>query len=316
MAGRLKKIAGILLISILLPAAYLMLRPDQTRTTAELRAIYETPHSAYCAWRGGKVHYTDRGDGLPVLFIHGFGASFKNWDAAVDSFPAGFRLVRVDLPGFGLSDAPVKEPGENFITMYVDAVSTVIRHLDLDSVNLVGNSMGGYVSWEMAIRYPELVGKLVLVDAAGYQLEEIGGTFINLSRTRFYKWVSRKGVPYRLARIMASRSVAHRPERERVEIMHDLLNRKETIETVSMLGQSGESADTSRITGIRHPTLIVWGDADHVIPVDHAYRFLRDIPHADLVIYPLIGHVPQVENPGRFTRDVSAFLAGDPVPFK
>ena len=314
----MKRFLTILLIIIISPLLYLIFRKDQTHTTEELRQMFETPDSRYLEWRGSQIHYVDQKNiadssndsnaTKTLLFIHGFGGSFVNWNMVMDELPKEYRQIAIDLPGFGLSDAPDFSGDEAIIDLYMDAIDHLLVSLELDPVIMIGNSLGGYISWETAVRHPEKVDQLILVNAAGYDMDKIGGPLIKLSKTKFFAWAQRKGVPYRLALFAARRSVAQMPDKERTKKSHALLNRRETIETVGTIGASDEIADTNRISLVSHPTFIIWGEADHIIEVNHAHRFHRDIANSELIIYPLIGHVPMIEAPDRFSADVLRFL--------
>ena len=184
----------------------------------------------------------------------------------------------------------------------------IVQELELDSVYLVGNSMGGYISWELAVRKPEIVKKLVLVNSAGYEMDKVGGVFIQLSRTKLFKKLFSKGIPFPITKRAAINSLFIRPTNIELEAFHELLNRKETIRTLNKLGSSKQLADVSRIKLINIPTLIIWGKEDKVISVEHAYSFDQDIGNSSLKIYEDIGHVPMLECAEKFSNDLLAFL--------
>ena len=305
----MKRIIYILLLLISLLAAFIFLRKDSTFTTTELRAKYELDQSDYFEWQGKNMHYAVFGNGKPVLFLHGFVGSFMNWEHVWNGFPDGYQLIVTDLPGFGLSDGLPDLNDELFIDLYASYVSDLMEHLALDSVHVIGNSMGGYIAWEVASRQPQLVDKLILVNAGGYDLDKVGRIFIRLSRSDFFDTLFARGIPFRLAKIAAVNSMAKPPTDEAARSFYELMNRKETLETASALGGSGQLSDTSRIIQIQAPTLIIWGKQDKVINVDHALLFHRDIPNSELIIYDDLGHVPMLEDPDRFLVDVLDFIA-------
>ncbi|MFN8546340.1 MAG: alpha/beta fold hydrolase, partial [Candidatus Binatia bacterium] len=160
-------------------------RPARRRDAAKASADYGAsaePDWRTVDWRsrqhdaeimGAKVHYVDlgeSGDEAPVVFVHGLGGSWQNWLENVPAVARTRRAIAVDLPGFGWSEPPA---GNISISGFADAVEALCDHLDLGPVALVGNSMGGFTSAEAAIRHPDRVERLVLVDAAGISTSEL-----------------------------------------------------------------------------------------------------------------------------------------------
>ncbi|MGB1316717.1 MAG: alpha/beta fold hydrolase, partial [Flavobacteriales bacterium] len=291
------------------PILVLIIRPDKTLTTQELTEKYATENSNFINWKGAKIHYKDEGTGTPLMMVHGFAGSFTNWTPLSEFFKDDYRIVTIDLPGFGLSEFPDLESEPTYTDLYSDYVRFIIDTLHLDSVTIIGNSLGGYVSCEVALRHPEKIEKLVLINSAGYDLDKIGKIFIRLSRTPIFGWIFSKGIPYILSKRAVENSVSVEVKEENVKIFHELLNRKETINTVSRLGGSGQLADTSRFSRIEQPTLIIWGEEDKVIPVKHADLFHAAIKKSRVVIYSDLGHVPMMEDPPRVAQDLKGFFA-------
>jgi len=126
------------------------LRPNLVISKAEAKARFTQPTSHFIHWRGSEIHYTDEGQGVPVLMIHGFGGSFLNWNKLRDRMNTDCRVIRVDLPGFGLSDLPEPDgAGTNFTQQYRDFMTFFLDTLHLDSLYVIGNSMGGMMAWAL-----------------------------------------------------------------------------------------------------------------------------------------------------------------------
>ena len=293
---------------VVLPILALILRPDETLTTKQLTDKYAVEGSNFIDWKGAKVHYTDIGIGTPLLMVHGFAGSFTNWAALSEHLKDDYRVVTIDLPGFGLSEYPDLEAEPNYIDFYTEYVRFIIDELGLDSVTIIGNSMGGLVSCESALQNRNRIEKLVLINSAGYDLDKIGLIFIRLSRTPVFGWIFNRGIPYPLSKRAVENSVSVEVKEEHVQVFHELLNRKETIRTIARLGGSGQLADTSRFSKIDQPTLIIWGDGDKVIPVKHANRFHAAISNSRLVTYSDLGHVPMMEDAARVAADLIPFF--------
>lgn len=278
----------------------------------EAVARFSTENSRFLEWQGARLHYTDQGQGVPVILFHGYAGSFDNWKRLVQHFPLDqYRLIVPDLPGLGLSEFPQVTGEVDYQDLYADFSHHLITELGLDSVYLVGNSLGGLLAWETAIRNPDKVRKLVLLNAAGYSIEDIGSFFIKFSQSEAFRLVTKKGAPRFIAREAARRCLGDKSQLdpERVNAFYGLLNKEGNLEAIARLGASGQYPDSTRILQVNVPTLIVWGDQDGVIPVEHAYKFHRDIPGSRLVIYEGSGHVPMLENSEELTRDMLGFFS-------
>ena len=117
------------------------------------------------------MNLVDIGEGAVVLMVHGLSGSWQNWLENIPYFARDHRVIAVDLPGFGESEMPAKDIS---ISRYADTVDALLDALEIDRpVRLIGNSMGGFIGAELAIRYPQRVERLVLVAAAGLSVENI-----------------------------------------------------------------------------------------------------------------------------------------------
>ena len=104
-----------LIASILLLAAVVFLRPSAIVSKQDAKSKLASPPSHFLKWRDAELHYTDEGKGFPILMIHGFGGWYMNFDALADAFKDSFRVIRVDLRGFGLSDFLSVKDNETYI---------------------------------------------------------------------------------------------------------------------------------------------------------------------------------------------------------
>ena len=155
----------VVVLAVLLAGGWLALRrPDLPWPT--LQAKYANAASRYMDLPGGvKIHYRDQGrrDGPTIVMVHGFGASLQTWEPWVQRLGSQYRIITLDLPGFGLTSAP-----KGYIlsrTGFVDVVDGVTTRLGATKFVLVGNSMGGGVAWNYALKHPDKLQGLVLVDA-------------------------------------------------------------------------------------------------------------------------------------------------------
>ncbi len=138
----------------------------------ELKSRYANASSRFAPIEGMSVHYRVEGnesDSIPLVLLHGTGASLHTWDGWVNEMKASRKLIRLDLPAFGLTGP---SPSRKYdIDLYYQVVIQLLDRLGVDQVDIAGNSLGGCVAWYTALQSPGRVRKLVLIDAVGYPFE-------------------------------------------------------------------------------------------------------------------------------------------------
>lgn len=283
--------------------------------TPSWREIDWSEHVRQMEVEGRAVRYVDLGEGdaPPVVFVHGLGGNWQNWLENLPRVAQGRRALALDLPGFGASEMPTSKIS---ISGYARTVDAWLERLGVGHVAVVGNSMGGFIAAELAIRYPERVERLALVAAAG-----ISST--NLKR-RPTMTVARASAA--IAALTASRSTAI-IARERLRhvvispvIRHPTLIASDLLfEVMQGSGKPGfiDALDAltsydfrDRIGEIRAPSLIVWGREDVLVPVEDADEFERLIPSSRQLVMDDTGHTPMLERPEHFNRCLVGFLSG------
>ena len=268
---------------------------------------------------GRSVNVLDTGgDGLPLVWIHGWSTNWQSWLLNIPYFMRDHRCIALDLPGFGRSEMPV-EPIS--IEGYARTVDALCRGLGVDRVAVIGNSMGGFVGAQLALAFPTRVERLVLVSAAGLSIE-------HQPRQPLYT-IARliaAGRPYaeryehtfasrRRLRRLVMQLVLRYPERLSPALAHELIISSGKPGFVPALDALLGHSFRDQLAGIDIPVLIVWGRNDMLVPVGDAARFERLIgANARAVIFDDTGHVPMIERPTRFNELVTGFLAGDPAP--
>lgn len=287
-------------------------QPD--RPLEALTARWAPPPSVFVGVHGMQVHMRDEGlrdDPVPLILIHGTSASLHTWDGWTAALTARERVIRMDLRGFGLT-GPAPD-GDYRIERYVDDLLALMDELGIERAVLAGNSLGGQVAWSTAVRAPERVAALVLVDAAGYPFVPssipIG---FQLARSEWTAPIVRHLLPRAL--VAASiRNTYGQPERvdeALVERYFELTLRAGNREAlIQRFRQNVHGAGAEDIARIRVPTLILWGGRDRLIPPENAAHFQRDIPGSTLLEFPELGHVPQEEDAAQTVQAVDAFLA-------
>lgn len=260
------------------------------------------------------MRYVDigSGDAPPVVFVHGLGGNWQNWLENLPSVAEGRRALALDLPGFGESEMPRWEVS---ISRYADAVEAWLERVGVGHVAVVGNSMGGFISAELAIRHRERVERLTLAAAAGIsstnlrrrptmtvaRLSVATGALI-ASRSR--EIVSRE----RLRHLVLSPVVRH-PRRMRPDLLFEIMRGSGKPAYLDALEALMGYDFRDRLSRIRCPTLVVWGRDDVLVPVEDAEEYERLIPRARRVVMEDTGHVPMLERPGEFNRHLLGFLA-------
>jgi pimeloyl-ACP methyl ester carboxylesterase len=305
--------AWVLGAALLLAAAGIYASWEPDRPAAALEARWATPPSKFLFVKGQRVHVRDEGhaaDASPIVLIHGTSASLHTWDGWAEHLRARRRVIRFDLPGFGLT-------GPNPAGDYSDAsqarfVLDVADALQLNRFVVAGNSLGGEIAWRTALLAPHRVERLILVDAAGYAFvpESIPLGF-RLAYTPAMAWLTEATLPRALVD-SSVRSVYGEPGRvtpELVERYFELTLRAGNRRAlVRRLRQFVPGEDAARIRELKLPTLILWGGRDRLIPPDNARRFAADIAGSELVVFDTLGHVPHEEDPVASLVPVRRFL--------
>ncbi len=309
-----------LVIGLLIAAAgvglWLAWAPD--KPVAALQARWAPEPSRFIQIRGMQAHVRDEGpraDPLPIVLLHGTSASLHTWDGWVAALKDRHRVIRVDMPGFGLT-GPTPD-GRYDIGVYTDFVAQLLDQLNVGQVVLAGNSFGGYVAWKTALDHPGRIARLVLVDAAGYdyQAQSVPIAF-KLAQIPALKPLLANVLPRSMV-ASSVRNVYGDPSRvtpELIERYYELSLRagnRDALAARFMQNQGGEFE--KQIPEIAQPTLIIWGGQDRLIPIENARRFNRDIAGSRLVVFDKLGHVPHEEDPRATVAAVEAFLAERPM---
>jgi pimeloyl-ACP methyl ester carboxylesterase len=272
-----------------------------------LKGRYAGGASRFLDVGGLQVHYRDEGEGPVLLLLHGTGSSLHTWDGWTEALRDRFRVIRIDMPGFGLTG-----PNQNDdyrISSYVEFVEAFRKRLGLDTFALAGNSLGGLIAWRYAVAYPAQVSALVLLDPAGYRIDRPVLVF-RLALIPGLSWLLTRLDPRRLAgkTLRDSYGDPGKITPALVERYRDLALREGNRRAFMLRASVREPGRSADIPKVRAPTLILWGSLDRLIPVEHAERFHRAIPGSALIVYPGVGHLPMEEIPERSAADASRFL--------
>ena len=274
---------------------------------------------------GRRVNVLDTGPtsaagagGPPLLFLHGWSSNWQIFLLNIAEFMNTHRCLALDLPGFGASDMP-SEPIS--IQGYAKTVDAMCDALGVESVAVVGSSMGGFIGAELALRFGTRVDRLVLVSAAGLSTEYVARR-PSLATARVLSAAFRHALRFnsvvvrrpRLRRA-AMQWVIRYPERLSIPLAYELVLSSGKPGFVPALKALLEYSYRDRLAAIEIPVLIVWGRNDLLVPVSDAALYQRLIgDNARVEIFEDTGHAPMLERPSRFNELLRGFLAGEAEP--
>ena len=305
---------GLLGLIVLAVVAFVLVYRVPDRPVASLRERWAGPPSELVPVRGMNVHLRDEGprdDPTPIVLLHGTSASLHTWEGWAQALKAQRRVIRFDLPAFGLT-GPAPD-GDYSIERYAAFVVAMLDEREVRRVVLAGNSLGGYIAWATAVLHPDRVERLVLVDASGYPFEsESVPVAFRIATTPGLNRLMAEVLPRWVVR-GSLENVYGDPTRVTPELVDRYLelntregNRAALAERFRQT-RPGPLAD--RLPDLTQPTLILWGGKDRLIPFSVGERFHTAIPNSELVRFDDLGHVPQEEGPAETVAAVERFLA-------
>jgi len=298
---------GFLILLIVLFFGY------QDISLEDLKAKYAPVPSSFISVDGMDVHFRDEGDvtdSIPIVLIHGTGSSLHTYNDWTSKLIMDHRVVRMDLPGYGLT-GPI--PHRDYsINNYVVFLKHFLETLGIESCVLAGNSLGGRLAWNFTAEYPNMVEKLILIDASGYPSKAKSTPLaFKIAQTPIIKNIFTFITP----RFIAKASVENVYE-DKTKVTKKLVDRY--FELTLREGNRQAFIDRFRIPSdtnshkkiklIAQRTLILWGEQDKLIPLKMAYQFHNDLANDTLVILKDVGHIPMEESPVQSLAPVISFL--------
>lgn len=289
---------GLILVAVGIVAALAWLyAPDKGR--AALEAEYARPPSVFVDALGVRVHVRDTGPrGAPaVVLLHGFASSLHTWDGWARDLERDHRVIRYDMPGFGLTGA---DPWGDYTDGRAMAVLLgLMDRLGVARASLVGHSMGGRIAWSFASMHPERVDRLVLVAPDGFASAELG--YDKVPRVPLLM----RALPYVLPSFLLRASLLP-AYADAGMVTPALFARYRDMmlapgvraAIVARMGQQVLVDPVPLLARIEAPVLLVWGERDRMIPFANSADYLRALRHADLAAVPGVGHVVQEEAVG------------------
>ena len=307
----------ILLVIAVYSGTYLDIPRDK------LEAKYASGASEFLNLKNGsRIHYRDEGDLYKpaIILLHGFNGSLFNFERMVPLLSKEFRLISIDLPGFGLTGAI---PSMDYSTQNsILVINELTKHLGVEEFSIAGNSMGGGIAWRYALENPEKTQSLILLASSGIysseerlQIEESereSPLVWKLMRSNFVSYFLSIYTPKFFATQGLKTSV-YDPNLATDEIanqFHELTlmqgSREAILSRFSKQNYSNEKPDI--LKKIQAPTLIIHGREDNIISFKSSINLDQYIQNSQLMIYPKIGHLPMYETPARVADDIKNFL--------
>lgn len=267
---------------------------------------------------GRMVNFIEAGSGTDVLLlIHGMAGTCANWESVIEPLAINRTVIAPDFPGHG-SSAP--GGGDYSLGALASGLRDLLLALGHERATLVGHSLGGGVAMQFTYQFPEMVERLVLVSSGGLgpdvspvlRAAALPGAELFISATA--------GIGSQIGSVIGRGlgAVGLRPSADLAEVargyatLSDRERRKAFLATLrAVVGTEGQrvAALDKLYLAEALPLLIVWGEDDPIIPVDHARAAHEQLPSSHLEIFKDTGHVPQLERPGHFIAALERFLA-------
>lgn len=272
---------------------------------------------------GTRTNVLEMGAGEPVILLHGFGDSMSTWRYAMPALARTHHVIAADLPGFGRSQPSSHRPLLDWYAHWTEEL--IAKVAPRGRATLIGNSLGGAVALDTALRTPLRVSRLVLVDCAGLgtgvplwwrlmtaQLGRVPPLAGPAARALPASWLQRV-----VAQVYTT-LVFHRPGEVDAACARDYSANYTTAAHIRHLFDLGHTVVRELASGrltveadkLHVPTLIVWGRHDRLIPMQHGVELQRRIADSQLYLVDDSGHCPQLERPAEFSAAVERFLRG------
>jgi pimeloyl-ACP methyl ester carboxylesterase len=297
--------AGTALLVLLV--AFWLWTPDQDLPTLEAR--YLAAPGDLVELDGLRLHLRDSGPKAApaVIMVHGFGGSLHSWEPWAQALSGNHRVIRFDLPGCGLT-AP--DPSGNYTdARSVQLLIALMDQLGIARASIVGHSIGGRIAWTFAATHPERVDKLVLVAPDGFASP--GFAYGQAPEVPVSAELMRYVLPKPLLRMSLEPAYGNAAflSDDLTTRYHDLMLAPGSRDALlARMRQTTLVDPIPLLQRIQAPTLLVWGEADAMIPFANSADYLKAIPHATRVSLPGVGHLPQEEAAEQSIAAVQDFL--------
>lgn len=276
---------------------------------SELRMRYGATPQDVVMVDGLNVYYKDSGpkDAPVLLLLHGFGSSLQTWDLWAEKLETQYRVIRLDLPGFGLTGpSPLHDYSER---SDVATLTHFVDKLGVSTFSIIGHSMGGKMAWGLAAAEPDRVKSLVLMAPDGFpEAKDIG--------TKPYAVPAIMGmIKFCLPKNLVRKSIepaffdSNALSDRLVDRYYDMLRAPGVRNAIlERANQTIYTDPVPRLKKITAPTLLIWGQQDLMIPSSNAQSYANVLLSSKTVLIPNLGHLLQEERPEIALEHVEDFL--------
>jgi pimeloyl-ACP methyl ester carboxylesterase len=301
---------GVLATSLLVAVSRAPERPVQT-----LVERWGMPPSRFMELDGGVVHLRDEGpllDPQPLVMLHGLGGSLHDWEDWTQALGGTHRVIRIDLPGSGLSDSA--RNGDYRCEADARRVLTLLDRLGVRRMRLVGHGRGGEVAAQIALQAPQRATRLLLVASAPQEMEALPPLLTALPSLPLPPWLVSSLLPRLAVSTVLERLYAQPAQATpaRVDRRQELLQREGN--RWALLEQwrqaPGEHEGDQMLSRLQLPVLLLWGNEDPLVPLPQLQVLHTKIPGSRLLMLDGVGHLPQEEAPARSLEAVLPFIDG------
>jgi pimeloyl-ACP methyl ester carboxylesterase len=287
-------------------------------TVAQLRKLYSDNQSRFTTVGGLSIHYKDEGPrGAPVLLmVHGSESSLRTWDRITQALKARYRVIRFDLPGYGLSDGATDAAAKGLVP--TDVPIALLDKLGIKKVTFIGVSSGGTMGMYLAARRPDMVERLILSNTPS---DPVDTSHLVMPKAFLDAQARAKETGFRdqdfwnqfLSYFAGDATRISAQTRKEYYDFYRRVPEKNLIALIARIGDGKQAA--IEMAKVDKPTFLIWGGADPLLPESAVTAITRYLSHAQIskIVMPDVGHYPPLEVPDRFARLIAAYVeAGTP----
>lgn len=241
----------------------------------------------------GRFSYLEKGEGTPIVILHGLMGGLSNFDGVVDYFPEkGYKVLIPELPLYGMSLL------QTSVQTFAKFIKDFIEFRDLGKVILLGNSLGGHIALLATKMYPELIKGLVITGSSGLYENAMGESY---PRRGDYEFIKKKAQNVFYDPAVATKEIVD-------EVYVTVSDRNKLIKTLAIAKSAIRHNMAKDLPNMETPTCIIWGRDDNVTPPEVAEDFNRLLPNSDLYWIDKCGHAAMMEHPDLFNDLLYAWL--------
>ncbi len=308
----LKVLLALVVIAVIAFTIFWFARPADTSFEEARASVPNSEYSHFADIDGVRIHYQEKGTGTPLVLLHGFTSSTYSWKEVFEPLSQNFRVIAVDLKGFGFSGKP---DGDYSRRAQAVLVAHLLDYLKVEKAWLCGSSMGGEVALNLALRNPQRVAGLILIDSAGV---EVPGSGSLAPRYLLLPVVGRVLTALSLTSDKLVREGLQKSFYDRTKVTDErvayyyrpLKTRGGQLAALRARTQAEDFPIEQDLNKINAPALIIWGAQDALIPLEAGIKMNKLIKDSKLVVFDSCGHLPQEEMPARTVDEMINFIAG------